>query len=140
MQQKYVGFEPDAEDMCLYAQFVKYMRTVLWRARRDYLEKELRYKQTFLLDEIPLEEKYDVEDTAATEEIERIFNWEMLKCHLKVLTLREAEVITGVFINKLTHEECARRLGTSRPNVTMLYRKAMKKLRKSMEGDAYGSF
>ena len=140
MQQKYIGFELSADDMRLFAQFTKYMRTVLWRARRDYLEKESRYKQIFLLDEIPLDEKYDVEDTAATEEIERIFNWEMLKCHLKVLTLREAEVITDVFINKLSHEECAKRLGTSRPNVTMLYRKALKKLRKSMEEDTHGSF
>ena len=84
MQQKYVGFELDADDMRLYAQFVKYMRIVLWRARRDYLEKETRYKQIFLLDVIPLEEKYDVEDVAATEEIERLLNWEMLKSHLKV--------------------------------------------------------
>ena len=140
MQQKYIDFQLDTDDMRLFAQFTKYMRTVLWRARRDYLEREIRYKQTFLLDEIPLEEKYDVEDTAATEEIERLLNWEMLKSHLKVLTLREAEVITDVFINKLSHEECARRLGTSRPNVTMLYRKALKKLRKSMEEDAHGSF
>lgn len=140
MQQKYIDFELDTGDMRLFAQFTKYMRTVLWRARRDYLEREIRYKQTFLLDEIPLEEKYDVEDTAATEEIERVLNWEMLKCRLKVLTLREAEVITDVFINKLSHEECARRLGTSRPNVTMLYRKALKKLRKSMEEDAHGRF
>lgn len=140
MQQKHIDFELDADDMRLFAQFVKYMRTVLWRARRDYQEKETRYRQTFLLDEIPLEEKCDVEDTAVSEEIERVLNWEMLKCHLKVLTLREAEVITDVFINKLSHKECAKRLGTSRPNVTMLYRKALKKLRKSMEGDAHGSF
>ena len=66
MQQKYIDFELDADDMRLFAQFTKYMRTVLWRARRDYLEKEKYYAKRVLLEDRSIDEQYNIVDPAAT--------------------------------------------------------------------------
>lgn len=139
MESKYLDFELDAEDVRLYAQFTQYMQTTLIRAKRDYLEKELNYRGMLSNEIVSLEEQYDLADPKAVEEIERLLNWEMIKSHLNVLTLREAEVISCLFINKMTQEECARELSISRPRVTMLYRKALLRLKKSMEAED-GSF
>lgn len=141
MQQKYIDFELDADDMRLFAQFTKYMRTVLWRARRDYLEKEKYYAKRVLLEDRSIDEQYNIVDPAATEELERLVNWEMIKSHMKVLTLREAEVITDIFIKGLTQAECAACIGISQKSVSKHYRNALQKLKESMEGDSeYGGF
>ncbi len=105
MESKYLDFELDAEDVRLYAQFTQYMQTTLIRAKRDYLEKELNYRGMLSNEIVSLEEQYDLADPKAVEEIERLLNWEMIKSHLNVLTLREAEVISCLFINKMTQEE-----------------------------------
>lgn len=139
MENKDHEFVLDADDTRLYAQFTQYMKTVLGRARRDYLEKETNYKRTFLAYELPLDEQYDIEDATATDELERLVNWEMIKSYLRCLTLKEAEVLTGIFVNRLTQAECALRMGVSQPYVATLYKAALQKLRKAMMEDGeYG--
>lgn len=141
MRKEYIDFELIGEDSRIYAQFTKYIKTVLERARGDYLDKELRYKKTIVLGDAPLEEWYDVENPESIDEIERIFNWEMIKSHLQRLTLKEAEVIVSVFINRQTQAECAAHMGVSQPYVASLYKKALQRLQKSMrEEEEYGGF
>lgn len=140
MENKFLDFELDADDVRLYAQFTSYMKLVMAYARRDYLEKEANYRKALAIEIVPLDEQSDVGDPDAVAEIERIINWEMIKSHLKVLTLREAEVVNCLFINRMTQEECAKQLGVSRPRVTTLYKNALTKLKESMEADEYGDF
>lgn len=140
MENKFLDFELDAEDVRLYAQFTSYIKMVMVHKKVDYFESEVDPIKLAGVEMVSLEEQYHVGDPKSVLEIERIINWEMIKSHLKVLTLREAEVVNYLFINRMTQEECAKQLGVSRPRVTMLYKNALAKLKKSMEADGYGEF
>ena len=100
----------------------------------------MKYSKAVTVEIVSLDEQHGVGDPKAVEEFERIFNWDMIKSHVKVLTLKEAEAVNCLFINRMTQEECAKQLGVSRPRVAVLYKSALAKLKKSMEADEYGDF
>ena len=141
MKQNYTEFELDSEDIRLYAQFTSYIKTVLIRAKRDYLKKELQHRKSLLNGNMSEEEQVEIPDLASTDEIERFLNWEMVKSYLRYLNLKEAEVLTGIFVNGLTQAECAARMNISQKNVSKHYHRALCKLKKLMEEDGeYGGF
>ena len=141
MKQNYTEFELDPEDIRLHAQFTSYIKTVLIRAKRDYLKKELQHRKSLFNGNTLDEEQEALPDLTSNDEIERFLNWEMVKSYLIYLSLKEAEVLTGIFVNGLTQAECAARMNISQKNVSKHYRRALCKLKNRMEEDGeYGGF
>ena len=130
--------EWSVEDEQLRALFTRYIQVVLSRAKRDYLEKERRYRMFFEIQEVSLEERYDIADPLSEKELERIVVWEMIKSYIKELSRQEQKVVVSVLVERQTHEECAKRLGVSRPRVGIVYKSALEKLKRVMaEDDMY---
>lgn len=134
MKIKKLNLEIEPEDAVLYAQLTCFMESVIRHARRDYLLAERNYQNHHTFDLDDAENQYsELPDEAAEIVMERVLNWELLKMHMKNLTLSETEVIINLYLRDMTQGACAKRMKITERRVRALKKSAIKKLRKSME-------
>lgn len=134
MKIKKFNIEIEPEDAVLYAQLTCFMESVIRHARRDFLLAERNYQNHYAFDLDDAESKYsEIPDEAAEVVMERVLNWELLKMHMRNLTLSETEVIINLYLRDMTQGSCAKRMKITERRVRALKKSAIKKLRKSME-------